>query len=200
MSIYIYRRLAAGLLTGLCLTSLSFQAKANGLIGSSVTGTLEFGGYALNYFDPTNDYVPAGYENTAGPTVTVASPAVEFGFQDSGNTDFTNFSATQFTVEDVLAPGAGGTDNAFTMTFTDTAFTGLGFAKATDSFPNGGLTYSLVGDVVTVSWPGGTIHANDDYTSTFTMAVAPEPSTWAAVAVGVGVLGLAARRKGRALA
>ena len=122
MSIYI-RRLAAGLMTGFCLISLSSQAKANGLIGSSVTGSLVFTGLTANYFDPTNGFVPAGYENTAGTTVTIASPAVEFGFQDAGNTDFTNFSATQFTVEDVLAPGAGGTDTAFTMTFTDTAFT-----------------------------------------------------------------------------
>ena len=176
------------------------HARANGLIGSSVTGSLEFGS-AINYFDPANGFVPSsGYENSAGTTVTIAAPAVEFGFQDSGNTDFVNFSATQFTVEDVLASTAGGSDNPFTMSFTDTAFTGLGFLKATDSFPHGGLTYSLAGDVVTIKWGGGTVSANDDYTSTFTMAVVPEPSTWAAAAVGAGVVALALRRKRRVLA
>ena len=200
MSNYLSRRLAAVLLAAFGLSSLPYHAQANGLIGSSVTGSLEFGS-TTNYFDPTNGYVPtSGYENSAGTTVTVASPAVEFGFADSGNTDFTNFSATQFTVEDVLASTAGGTDNAFTMSFTDTAFTGLGFLKATDSFPHGGLTYSLVGDVVTIHWGGGTVSANDDYTSTFTMAVVPEPSTWAAIAMGTGALVLVLLRKRRGMA
>ncbi len=201
MGNYIFRRLATCVVTGLCLSLLTLPAKANGLIGSSVTGSLEFSGIPTNYFDPTFGYVPAsGYENSAGTTVTIASPAVEFGFQDTGNTDFVNFSASQFTLEDTLSSTAGGTDNPFTMTFTDTAFTGLGFAKATDSFPNGGLTYSLVGDVVTIYWPGGPIHANDDYTSTFTMLTVPEPSTWAAMAVGAGALGVVWRRKRRGMA
>ena len=192
-----YRRGAIYLLAGFCLALLPARAGANGLIGTSVTGSLIFAGLTANYYDPANGYVPSGYENTAGTTVTVASPAVEFGFQDSGNTDLANFSASQFTIEDILSANAavGGIDTAFTMSFTDPAFSGLGFAKATDSFPHGGLTYSITGTTITIHWAGGTINPNDDYTSTFTMATVPEPSTWAALVAGMGAVILALRRR-----
>ncbi len=45
-----------------------------GLIGQQVTGSLQFNGGGLNYFDPANPTVPAGYLNTSSPTVTIAVP------------------------------------------------------------------------------------------------------------------------------
>ena len=187
------------LTVGLGLALLPLHAKANGLIGTSVTGAVYFGTLPDNYFDPANGFVPAGYENTAGTTVTIASPAVEFGFADSSNTDLANFSATQFTIEDVLSGSAGGSDNPFTMTFTDTAFAGQSFTQVSDSFPTGGLTGTLVGNTFTVSWAGGPVVANDDFTSTFVVSAVPEPSTWAAVGCGAVALGLMLRARRRAL-
>ena len=187
---------ATFLVLGFGLGCLPLSAQADGLVGTSVTGGLFFSGNPNNYFDPANGFVPSsGYENSAGTTVSIASPAVEFGFADSGNTDLANFSATQFTIEDVLASTAGGLDNPFTMTFTDTAFTGQSFTQVSDSFPTGGLTGTLVGDTFTVSWAGGPIVANDDFTSTFVVSAVPEPSTWATVGIAVGALSLALRRR-----
>ena len=167
------------------------------MIGTSVTGKLMFSGTTTNYYDSANGFVPAsGYLNSGGmTTVTIATPAVEFGFEDAHNTDTANFSASQFTIEDSLDPTAGGTDTPFVMTFTDTAFAGMSLAKATDFFPNGGLTYSLSGSQITISWAGGPINANDDYTSTFVIRAVPEPSTWVALLLGAGALAFVVRRR-----
>ncbi len=193
----IRRHYAAFLVAGFGLAALPLHASANGLIGTSVTGGLFFSGGTINYYDSANGFVPtSGYLNSGGgTTVTIASPAVEFGFMDAHNTDFANFSASQFTLEDVLDSTAGGTDAPFKMTFTDTAFSGLALAKVSDSFPNGGLTAVLSGTTLTVTWGGGPIHANDDYTSTFIYTAVPEPGTWAAMGIGAGALALMLRRK-----
>lgn len=183
------------LIAGICLAFLPIGARAAGLIGTSVTGKLMFASNPTNYYDPANGFVPAsGYLNAAGPTVTVAAPAVEFGFDDGVNLDTVNFSASQFTIEDVVEQGPF--NAPFTMTFTDSAFAGQTFVKATDFFP-GGLTYSVSGTTLTVNWAGGAVTAGDDYTSTFTVRVVPEPSTWAAVAMGMGGLALVLRCKRR---
>ena len=132
------------------------------------------GGNPNNYFDPANGYVPSsGYLNSAGTTVTIF-------FATGGSSDFRtlptrislNLARPQFTIEDVLASTAGGSDNPFTMTFVDTAFADElpVLVQATDSFPNGGLTDTLIGDEITINWAGGPVNANDDYTSTFTFA------------------------------
>lgn len=202
MTINYLRSRTGYILAGFCLVLIPLGAKANGLIGTSVTGKLMFAGFTANYYDSANGFVPAsGYLNSGGATtVTVASPAVEFGFQDAHNTDSANFSASQFTIEDVLDPTAGGTDTPFVMTFTDTAFAGQSLTKATDFFPNGGLSYSVSGTTITISWGGGPINSNDDYTSTFVIKAVPEPSTWAALATGAGALVFALRRKRNAVA
>lgn len=187
------------MLVGGCLGLLPLQSEAAGLIGTSVTGKLMFAVSPTNYYDPANGFVPAsGYLNSAGPTVTIAAPAVEFGFNDNVNLDMANFSASQFTIEDVVEAGAF--DSAFTMVFTDSAFIGQSFTKVSDSFSNGGLTFSVSGNTLTVNWAGGTVTTGDDYTSTFTVKAVPEPSAWAAVAMGAGALGLVLRRKRRVAA
>lgn len=184
---------------GLSLILMPLHAEANGLIGTSVTGGLFFGANTTNGFDPANGAVPSGYSNTAGTMVTVASPAIEFGYQDVYNTDSANFNASQFTIEDFVASSypSGVTNASFSMTFTDSAFSGLSLTKATDFFPNGGLTAALTGNTITVTWAGGTVNPSDDYTSTFTLSAVPEPSTWAAMGVGALVLALAVRRQQR---
>jgi hypothetical protein len=127
-------------------------AKAD-LIGTSVTGSLQFTGSATNFFDPANGFVngllgtyPGGSLNAAGTTVTISGTATEFGFMDTINTDSADFTGTQLTVTDVTRVGS----NSATYTFTDTAFNSLSLVS--NSFP-AGLTYSLSGDTITVNTP-----------------------------------------------
>jgi hypothetical protein len=197
MVVNIRGRIAAGLFAGICLGFVPVASKANVLIGSSVTGALYFGVNPTNYFDPANNYVPAGYLNDMSTTVTISAPAVEFGFADANNTDIVNFSAAQFTVEDVLSSTAGGIDSPFTMTFTDPAFAGLTLNQVSDSFPNGGLSVFLTGTKITATWGGGQVNANDDFTSTSTYQLVPEPSTWALLGLSAGAVALALRLKRR---
>jgi hypothetical protein len=124
------------------------------LIGTQVTGALYFLGYPANYFDPTTGRVPAGYLNTAGTTVTIATNAVEFGYSDGAVTVTADFTATQLVVTDhVLLTGAH--YNPLQLVFSNTAFSSL--ATVSDSFPNGGLTSSLSGNVITLNWSGGSL-------------------------------------------
>ncbi len=199
MQLRIHRNHAVFVVASFGLALLPLHAGAAGLTGTSVTGTLTFSGGTTNYYDPANGFVPSsGYLNASSPTVTIASPAVEFGFNDNVNLDFANFSASQFTIEDVVETGPA--NAPFTMTFTDAAFSGMAFAKVSDSFTHGGLTATLVGNKVTINWAGGTVTAGDDYTSTFTMVPVPEPSTWALAGLGAAALALATRRQFRAQA
>ena len=70
------------------LASLGLGAVAQAsLVGTQVTGTLQFNGGGPNYFDPANGRVPAGYLNSAGPAVVISSTATEFGFQNASGTD-----------------------------------------------------------------------------------------------------------------
>ena len=87
------------------LLAVAPTCRAAGVTGTSVTGNLFFGSLPNNYFDPNNGFVPSGYLNTAGTTVSIASPAVEFGFNDGLNFDTANFSAFQFTLEDSVESG-----------------------------------------------------------------------------------------------
>lgn len=145
-----------------------------GLIGTSVTGSIMFDGNSTNYFDPAFGYVPPGYLNTAGTTVTIAEPAIEYGFLDGANQDTANFTASQLIVTDTVFSGASN----WTMTFTDTAFTGASFSKVSDTFTNGGVTGILVGDTITLTW-AGTNSADGLLTATFDVATSavPEPSS-----------------------
>jgi hypothetical protein len=144
------------------------------LIGTSVTGSIDFGGNGVNYFDPARGFVPPGYLNyTEGTTVTIAQPQIEFGYMDSSNLDTANFTGNQLIVTDTVSNAA----NFWTMTFTDTAFTGLPLTKVSDTFTHGGVTGTLVGDTITVFW-GGTGTADGLLAATFDVGVSsiPEPS------------------------
>jgi hypothetical protein len=144
------------------------------LTGTSVTGSLHFDGLTENFFDPANGFVPAGFLNAAGPTVTISNTAAEFGFDDGANTDIANFTGSALVVTD------DDTDNAanWVMTFTDTAFLGLNLVQTSDTFTNGGVTGVLSGDTITLDW-AGTSTADGLMATTFTLnpANTPEPSS-----------------------
>ncbi len=132
---------------------LLFGAAANGadLTGSQVTGTLTFSGGSINYFNPANGFVPVGFSNTAGPTVTVANPAVEFGFADGANRDTADFSSSSLLITDIGSSTAG--SGAFRMTFMDLSFGSFsGVILTANTFGN--LTFSLVGNLLTIDAPG----------------------------------------------
>jgi hypothetical protein len=86
-----------GFLGLLCLM-LPGSARAD-LVGTTVTGSLDFDADGLNFYNPAMGFVPAGYQNSAGAqdsnTVVIVG-GNEFGFSDGLNTDVTSFSSTGF--------------------------------------------------------------------------------------------------------
>ena len=107
------------------------------LVGTSVTGTLILNGGPKNWFDSANGFVPAGYLNTSpsGPTVTISSTQVEFGFNDGTyNQDTADFTGSQLILTDVTS--SEGSLPA-TYTFTDTAFSGLTLSTVSNTFGSG---------------------------------------------------------------
>jgi hypothetical protein len=167
----------------------SLPARAD-LTGTTVAGSLHFDGLTENFFDPANGFVPAGFLNAAGPTVTISNTAAEFGFDDGANEDIANFTGNTLVVTD------HDTDNAanWVMTFTDTAFLGLKLLQTSDTFTNGGVTGVLSGDTITLDW-AGTSTADGLLSTSFTLTPAntPEPSSILLLAssliclLGVGV-------------
>jgi hypothetical protein len=181
--------------------AVSTAARAD-LIGTTVTGTLEFNGITTNFFDPANNNVPSsGYLNSSdafdSATVVIAASPTTFGFSDPANLDTANFSATQLTVTDTVYTSAVN----WTMTFTDSAFTSL--SPGWDTF--NGLSSSLSGDVITLTW-GGTMGSGDvvTYTAVFDVddpdpPATPEPNTLivAGVAILAGLAFAACRQRRR---
>lgn len=152
------------------------------LVGTSVSGSLSFDGDPSNYFDPLNGFVPAtGYLNTSNTTVTISSGAVEFGFDDSGSLISADFSDNQLTISDLIETQE--INNSFQMLFTDPAFAGQSLVSVSDSFPIG--DYSLVGDLMTVNYYGGTPSVGQTLSATFTVAPVPEPSTTGTLFISV---------------
>ncbi len=190
-------RTTYSLLFALVWSSLPLHAS---LLGTSVSGSLVFSGNPANYFDPANGFVPSsGYLNsTGGTSVTVQNSAIEFGAVFPSNTDSADFSASQLVISDLTK--LTGTDSPFVMTFTDAAFTGLTLAKTSDSFI-GGVSSSLAGDVITVSWRGAGVTPGENLTAIFDLsggsAAIPEPSSWTMLVVS-GLVGLLLLNCGKA--
>jgi hypothetical protein len=174
------------------LLMLACSTAHAGLIGSQVTGNLQFDGNPNNYFDPANGFVPAGFLNTAGTTVTIAEPQIEFGYRDGANQDTANFTDSQLVISDQAFGNFF--DNPVHMTFTDSSFAGLTLVSS--NFP-GGISFSLSGNTITFDWGGGPVSAGT-YTAVFNVATpVPEPSTFAlfGTVIGLGLGGLVWRRR-----
>ena len=143
------------------------------LIGTTVTGFLGFSGGPTNWYDPASGFVPAtGYQNSASNKNSATVQIVggnEFGFNDGFNLDVTSFSGSGFTFTDTSVGAQG--NNPITLRFTDTAFSGISEISSTFT----GLTYGIVGDVVTfpASFPGS---AEIFHGSRATQSPAPGPS------------------------
>jgi hypothetical protein len=173
------------ILVAAALLSANLAAHADG-IGTSVTGGLFFDGSPINFFDPSNGFVPSGSGNSSGTTVTIGSDS-EFGFKDGANIDTADFTGSTLTVSDIVEGSAN--DGPFKMTFTDAAFTGF----TQESGTLDGFTFSFSGDTLDVFRTGGEVTTGESFTSTFdyttAAAVTPEPTGIALL--GTGLLGLA---------
>ncbi len=168
-------------------------ASADGLTGTTVSGQFNIGGAPTNYFDPSNGFVPSGFQNDAGPTVVInGSPT--FGFNDSFNFDQANFTDTTLTISDLDQPSAGALN--WEMVFTDSALAGASVSNVSDTFDNGGLTFNLVGDNLTVTWVGDTLRSDFDFSATYDITTAPEPSSLGLLEIGLlGLIGTTSLKK-----
>jgi hypothetical protein len=134
------------------------------LLGTTVTGQYYPMGSSpgvfntsINYFNPANGYVPAGYGNSSSATATITDPGIEFAAVSGGGTltdpGITGY-ATDFTGSTVTLTQYNnwpGTLSGFEQIFTDPAFAGLTVTKTSDDFANGPFMASLVGDTLTLS-------------------------------------------------
>jgi len=174
------------------------------ILGSTVTGDINFGGGSTNLYDPANGSVPAtGYLNSPdsfnSPTVVISSGTPTFGFNDGFNLDVSDFSnGTQLVFTDTSLSGSFASNATITLTFTDPAFAGISLVSSTFS----GLTYGIVGDVITINitaFTGGTQSTSQPLvgfatspflTATFNVSTTttPEPSSFAMLAAGSAFL------------
>ena len=149
-------KLTSLLAPALAALTLALPAHA-GLVGQQVLGTVQFGGIGTNYFDPVNGFVPVGYLNSTGTTVSISDSSVEFGIGDPSNLDAADFTGLQLIItDDVLSDGIS--NAPFRMTFASLS-SGLfaSISEVSDTFANGGLTGSLAGDTITITWGGGDV-------------------------------------------
>jgi hypothetical protein len=148
----------------------------------------------VNFFDPTNGFVPSGFSNSSPNTntVTVAEPAIEFGYSDLANLDTINITGSQIILTDTSGAGS----SQVTYVLTDIAFTGL--TPVSSNFP-GVVSFTLSGDTITFGSPTipqrtpGIYQAVFDVTSNVTAV--PEPSTWAMMLLGFAGIGFATYRR-----
>jgi hypothetical protein len=156
------RLVGLALVLGISLLGAPGAYAAVNLIGSNVTGIFEIfnGNNPPNLFDPANGAVPPGPLNkTFGTTVTIGSPAIEFGYLSQFGPDMTqaDFDATTLTISETLAGGVGIFYFPHHFTFIDAALNGLTLMKVSDSFIGNGLTASLTGSLLTIDWAGAPV-------------------------------------------
>jgi PEP-CTERM motif len=165
-----------------CLAPVSWGA----LIGTSVTGSLNFDGNPANFFDPANGFVPARFENAAGPAVTIDDSALEFGFNDGANRDIANFTDGRLVIRD---RATGGGSQKITLTFTDDAFAGISLVSSNFRKP---VQYDILGDEIDITIPK--FSRDGRYRAVFDITSTPEPESLGLIGLGIGVLALASRK------
>ncbi len=175
---YMHTKLSTLLSAAVLLSVFSLPGNAT-LVGTAVTGSLSFSGDPSNYFDPGYGFVPAGFLNLSGTTVTVSDSAAEFGYDDGASRISANFSDSSVTINDLIE--LSGATNAFRLTFTDAAFAGRHLVAGANSLPLS--DYSLNGDVITLDYPGGNPSQGQTLTAVFTITSAPEPATPGFIAI-----------------
>ena len=189
------------LLSAIFWSAFAVAGHAATLVGTSVTGSLVFSGdpSMTNYFDPINGFAAPGDLNFIdnSTTVTISDTAVEFGYDDGVSNAFSaDFSDHQLTITD-LVEGTG-TNFGFTMTFSDSAFSGQYLV------PVNSLTliesYSSAAGVFTLSSTGGSVTAGETLTDTFNVASVPEPSTQGFVCLALLAFGTLVFRSFRRIA
>jgi hypothetical protein len=166
--------------------STFISAHATSLVGTSVTGQVQYGGSGPNYFDPSLGFVPAGYLNVGGTTVTISGSATEFAVDDFLNLQTANFTANQLIITDVSTLLAVD----FRMSFKNAAFVGATLSEASDTFLNGGATAALSGDTITVNVPGFT--AEGTFSAVFNIGLPSASVPEGGTTIGMLAVGLAA--------
>jgi hypothetical protein len=96
-------------------------------------------------------------------------------------------------------------DNSFS--FVNDTFTVQGQSGTSDGLPNGTIVTAFLDEIGVVAPEGSGLHETDGWVSTAQssalvvdgtpFAAVPEPSTWAMMLAGFGLLGFAAMRKGK---
>jgi len=156
------------------------------LYGSAVTGGVYFNGGGINYFDPANGFVPAGYGNSApnGPVNVVIADWGEFAFSDGANFLLANFTHNELIISDFSTAGALAPTK---FTFEDPIFTAITFDSS--NFP-GTVSASIMGDIITVELSGFSGGHVGLFNANWAVNQVPEPGT--IITLASGLLGAAA--------